>query len=167
MNNDSPIINILTYKLPFKLSNQIYNEYQSRLSEARYLIDNYQSYKKLIEHVKLVELLLSLSIFNKRVIMNLDAAVKFHGTVSRKSETDTIKIGKYELNTEEKNKLLGVVMNYKELIKRFSIPGPMMEYDETRDLLKSLIRLKSELEYAENKKRNNRKSKDGEEDIPF
>lgn len=31
---DVPMINILTYKLPFELTNQIYNKFQNRLKEA-------------------------------------------------------------------------------------------------------------------------------------
>jgi hypothetical protein len=53
---ESPIINILTYQLPFVLTNQIYNEYQSRLKEAIYLIDNFNTYKPLKENIKTIEL---------------------------------------------------------------------------------------------------------------
>ena len=169
MTSNSPVINILTYKLPFKLSNQIYNEYQSRLREAQYLIENYKTYKKLQDDIKVVELVLSLSVFHKRIIMNLDAAVKFHGTVSRKSQADTITMGDYKLTVREKNKLLGVVMNYHQLIKRFSISPNMMEYYETRELLKNLINLKFDLEYVQRRKSNGKKGKgeEGEEEIPF
>ena len=148
MEKETPIINILTYKLPFELSNQIYNEFQNRLREAHYLIEKYKKYKVLHNNLKTVELLLSLSIFHKRVIANLDAAIKFHGTVSRKSQADTISIGAYKFTGEEKNKLLAVVLNYKQLIEKFSIPPIVMEYYETREFLKNLIDLKSNLENA-------------------
>ena len=71
MSDETPMINILTYRLPYKLTNQIYNEYQSRLKEATYLIKNYEKYRPLNQHIKTVELFLSLSIFHKRVITNL------------------------------------------------------------------------------------------------
>jgi len=103
MAKDAPIINILTYHLPHNLANQIYNEYQNRLREANLIIENIKSYKTLQNDKKTVELLLALSIFHKRIITNLDAAVKFYGTVTKYSTADTIKIGRYDLTGKEKN----------------------------------------------------------------
>jgi hypothetical protein len=168
MANETPIINILTYQLPFDLTNQIYNEFQNRFKEANFLIDNYKTYKPLQENIKTVELFLSLSIFHRRVITNLDGAVKFYHTVTKKGETDTIRIGSYDLTGVERNKLLAVVLNYHQLLEKFSIPPIVMEYYETRDFLKKLINLKSNLENANS---NKKKDTDGEQsnnqDLPF
>ena len=146
MSNETPMINILTYQLPYNLTNQIYNEYQSRLKEANYLIEHYKTYKPLNKNIKTVELFLSLSIFHKRVITNLDGAVKFYGTVTKKGQTDTIQIGGYKMTGDERNKILAVVMNYNQLLEKFSIPPMVMEYFETREFLKKLIVYKSEIE---------------------
>ena len=169
MKNETPIINILTYHLPFELTNQIYKEFQSRFKDAKFLIETYKTYKPLEDNINTVELLLSLSIFHRRVITNLDAAVKFHGLVTRKSETDTIKIGSYNFTSEEKFKLIAVVINYNNLLENFSIPPTIMEYYETRDFLKKLIRLKSNLDNDESSEiENRRKGEEGsEENIPF
>ena len=171
MSNETPMINILTHQLPYKLSNQIYNEYQSRLKEATYLIENYKSYSALSQHIKTVELFLSLSIFHKRVITNLDGAVKFYGTVTQKGQTDTIQIGGYRMTGDEKNKILAVVMNYNQLLEKFSIPPVVMEYLETREFLKKLIVYKSEIENDNNQKPNgkkdNKNSQEDDFDIPF
>ncbi len=109
MKTETPIINILTYKLPFELTNQIYNEFQNRLKEATFLIDTYKTYNPLKENIKTVELFLSLSIFHRRVITNLDGAVKFYETVIKNGQTDTVRIGNYNLTANEKNKILAVV----------------------------------------------------------
>jgi hypothetical protein len=169
MADETPIINILTFKLPFELTNQIYNEYQSRLKEANFLIDTYKTYKPLKDNIKTVELFLSLSIFHRRVITNLDGAVKFYETVTKKGQTDTVRIGDYNLTGEEKNKILAVIMNYNALLKKFSIPPIIMEYYETRDFLKKLITLKSELNNADFKERQTSKkgNQTKEEDLPF
>lgn len=148
MAKDTPIINILTYRLPFELTNQIYNEFQNRFRDANYLIDNYKTYQPLKGSLKTVELFLSLSIFHRRIITNLDGAVKFYGTVTKKGETDTIRIGSYNLTGDEKNKLLAIVLNYQKLLDRFSVPPAVMEYYETREFLKKLIALKSNLDNA-------------------
>lgn len=169
MVEETPIINILTYKLPFELTNQIYNEFQNRLKEATFLIDTYQTYKPLVENIKTVELFLSLSIFHRRVITNLDGAIKFYGTVTNKGQTDTIRIGSYNLTGDEKNKILAVVINYKALLEKFSIPSIVMEYYETRELLMKLITLKSQLENADSEGKKTRKkgNQHDEEDLPF
>lgn len=149
MAKETPIINTFTYKLPFELANQIYNEYQSRLKEAVFLIDTYKKYSSLRSNKKTVELLLSLSIFHKRVITNFDGVVKFYGKVTKNGETDTIRIGNYNLTADEKNKILAVVLNYNHLLEKFSIPLSVMEYYETRELLVKLISLKKDLGYDE------------------
>ena len=171
MSNETPMINILTYQLPYKLTNQIYNEYQSRLKEATYLIENYKTYKPLGQHINTVELFLSLSIFHKRVITNLDGAIKFYGTVTKKGQTDTIQIGGYKMTGEEKNKILAVVMNYNQLLEKFSIPPVVMEYFETREFLKKLIVYKSDIENGNNQKpkgnEGNKKNQEDDFDLPF
>lgn len=169
--NGTPIINILTYQLPFELTNQIYNEFQSRFKEANFLIESYKTYKPLKDNIKTVELFLSLSIFHRRVITNLDGVVKFYGTVTKNGKTDVIRIGSYNLNEEEKNKILAVVINYNHLLEKFAIPPAVMEYYETRDFLKKLITLKSEIENAE-KERQKRREKgssdeEQEDNFPF
>lgn len=160
MAQETPIINILTYKLPFELANQIYKEYQARLKEATFLIDKYKTYKPLESNLRTVELFLSLSIFHRRVVTNFDGAVKFYGTVTKGQITDTIRIGNYNLTADEKNKILAVVMNYNKLLQKFSINPVVMEYYETRDFLKKMISLKSTLENAEYKETQRRKKGD-------
>lgn len=164
---ETPIINILTYQLPFELANQIYNEFQNRLKEANFLIDTYKTYSSLRDSKQVVELFLSISIFHRRVITNLDGAVKFYRTVAKNSNADTIKIGSYNLTGEEKNKILAVVLNYKQLLEKFSIPPIVMEYFETREFLKKIIKLKSELEYANSEKGKRRGGQEDENDLPF
>lgn len=150
-NNKPPIINILTFGLPFKLANQIFNEYQSRLSEAKYIIEHADRYRLLGEHFETVKILLAMTIFYKRVIANLDAAVKFHGTISRYSGAETIKIGSYNLTGEDKNKLLGLIINYDKLRERFGIPNDLNNYELTKEFLIKVLLLHS-LENGENNK---------------
>lgn len=166
MAKKSPIINILTYKLDYKLATQIYKEYQNRYKEATYLIQNYKTYRPLKRNMKTVELLLALSVFHKRVIANLDAAVKFYGTVHRVSEAQVIKMGSYSLTNQENNKLLGITMSYNNLIRKFSVPPTIMDYVETKEFLKKLISLKKNLFYG-NSQNENFRGEDGETELPF
>ena len=138
---ESSIINIITYSLPYKLANQIFNEYHHRLKEANFQIDHSQRFISLKDKRNTVELILALSIFYKRVITNLDAAVKFHGTVKKYGQSDTIKIGDYLLDTSEKNKLLGVTINFQHLVKKFGIDNYFMDYNETKEFLNKMVML--------------------------
>ncbi|ESU18997.1 hypothetical protein FCR2A7T_24090 [Flavobacterium cauense R2A-7] len=107
--------------------------------------------------------MLALSVFHKRVIANLDGAVKFYGTVTKSSEAEIIKIGSYDLTNEEKNKILAVVMSYNKLLEEYSIPPIVMEYYETREFLRKLIDLKS----VQNNVKKRKKGNDNEDEIPF
>ena len=50
-----PIINIFTYDLSYKLANQIYNEFDSRLREAKYIIGISDIYRPLEGHQDVIE----------------------------------------------------------------------------------------------------------------
>jgi len=111
-----------------------------------------------------VEILLAMSIFHKRIITNLDAAVKFQDTVSRNSNATTISIGGYDFDQKEKNKLLGILINYRKLQQRFGLYDQVFEYYETKEFLKQVIKFKSSFG-----KRNRSNFNEGytEEDFPF
>lgn len=143
MAKQTPIINIFTYGLPFDLANQIYNEYQDRIREAKYIIEVSQRYFPLANNLVTVELLLALSIFHKRVIANLDAAVKFYGTVNKVSQADTIRMGNYKFTGEEKNKLLALTITYRKLLVKYDISEAVMNYNLTKEFLQKLLVLKS------------------------
>lgn len=164
----TPIINIFTYGLPYKLANQIYKEFQDRLKEVHFLIENSIRFKSLVDYKETVELLLALSIFHKRVVSNLDGAVKFYGTVNKYSQADTISMGSYDLTVEEKNKILGLLINYRELIKKFGISEVDFDYNETKDFLSIVNQLKKIDDYAETKQnKNSKRREDKEDDLPL
>ena len=165
----TPIINIFTYGLPYKLANQIYKEFQDRLKDVHFLIENSIRFKSLVDYKETVELLLALSIFYKRVVSNLDGAVKFYGTVNKYSQADTISMGSYNLTVEEKNKILGLLINYRALIKKFGISEIDFDYNETKDFLSIVKQLKNTDDYGETKQNKNstRRESDNEDDLPF
>lgn len=138
-NKEYKIINIMCYRLPYDLSNQVYNEFESRFKEATWLINHSHRFGVLRKDTKTVELLLALSIFHKRVISNLDAVVKFYGTVSKVGNAEAISIGSYDLDVKEKNRLLAIVMHYKKIQERFGMPDWVFQYNETKQFLSYVI----------------------------
>ena len=136
-------------RLPREISNPMYNEYYNRLKEINYILVNRDAYKHLIQYKKTIELILSLSIFYKRVIANMDAATKFAGTVFSNSSAIAIKIGTYDLTGSEKNRIIAIVMNYNSLIEKYSLTHDILATTETKDLIKKIKDLKWQLDNNE------------------
>lgn len=142
-------------RLPREISNPMYNEYYNRLKEINYILENRDAYKHLMQYKKTIELILSLSIFYKRVIANMDAATKFAGTVFSNSSAIAIKIGSYNLTGKEKDRIIAIVINYNSLIEKYSLTHDMLAITETKDLIKKIKDLKWLLDNNEAKGVNN------------
>lgn len=147
-------------RLPREISNPMYNEYYSRLKEINFIMENRDAYKHLLQYKKTIELILSLSIFYKRVIANMDAATKFAGTVFSNSSAIAIKIGSYNLTSSEKNRIIAVVMNYNSLTQKYSLTNDLLATSETKDLIKKIKDLKWQLDNNENKDIKNKDDND-------
>ena len=135
MAKKSPIINIFTYKLPFKLANQIYNEFQGRRTEVLFLINNSRTFKDLNNDLPTIELLLAMSIFYKRIIANIQGAVNFYSLVTKYSSSDTISVGSYKLTGEEKNKMLGIIISFNKILEKYNLTLELANYSETKQFL--------------------------------
>ena len=149
MAKSASIINIFTYKLPYKISNQIYTEYQNRRREALFLVQNANSFKDFHEDLETIELLLAMSIFYKRVIANLQGAVNFHSLVNKYSGSEVVQLGSYRLNGEEKNMMLGVIMDFNSILQDYGMSLELANYSTTRELLHYKFELKTSMENGE------------------
>ncbi|MEA4975093.1 MAG: hypothetical protein VB046_05085 [Paludibacter sp.] len=139
----TPIINIITAKLPKELAMKIYNEYQSRFKEMIGILENSERFNSIGSDMDVLELLLSLSIFHKRVICNIEGLEKFTGTISHKIESEiTIIIGDFKFTTEEQNKIKAVIINYNKLKEKFGILDEYFNYYETYEFLENMLRYK-------------------------
>lgn len=147
-------------RLPREISNPMYNEYYNRLKEINFILENRDAYKHLLQYKKTIELILSLSIFYKRVIANMDAATKFAGTVFSNSPAIAIKIGSYNLTGSEKNRIIAIIMNYNLLKEKYSLTHDILSTTETKDLIKKIKDLKWQLDNNENKDIKNKDDND-------
>lgn len=145
--NNTPIINIITAKLPKELAVKIYNDYQSRYNELIGILANSRRYNCFDSDMEVLKLLLALSIFHKRVICNLEGLDKFTGTISHKLESEiTIIIGDFKFTTEEQNKIKAVIINYSRLKDKFGIHDEYFNYYETYEFLENMLRYKKSFE---------------------
>ncbi len=122
-------------------------EYQDRIREVNFYLENSQRYSSLRNELRAIELLLALSIFYKRIIANLEGTIKFYGTVTRVSEADTIQIGNYYFTLKEKNNLQALTINYHSILEKYHISENIFNYYDTRDFIESILNLKN---YADN-----------------
>jgi hypothetical protein len=143
MAGETPIINIITHRLPRELSRPIYNEFQNRFQESVRIIEKYAKYQVLKDDLDVVEVLLALSIFYNRVIVNLDAVTKFYGLVTRNEVVSAVRIGTYILNADEIHIIQSILISYQKLMRRYEIDEFLWNYTLTIEFLQRLINLKS------------------------
>jgi hypothetical protein len=141
--NESSLIRFLTYKLSYDLANQIYKEYEARMKEVKWRLENTRRFASLQNNKRTIELLLAASIFHKRVISNLDSATKFFSKVTKNSEAETLGIGKFTMTGLERNRILGAVINFNKIIYDYNIPASFMDYYSTTEFLDKVKRLKN------------------------
>lgn len=136
------IISIFTYRLPKELAIPIFSEFENRKNEASRIISGYPRYSALLDSLETVELLLALSIFYKRVLCNLDAAVKFRGMVANNSATEIVRIGSYKLSYDEANKLQSLSISYRKIMSKYRLKDKLWNYNLTVEFLMAIIELK-------------------------
>lgn len=137
------MIKIFTENLPYKLNEQITIEYNSRINEVNYFLSgNYNYYADLKEDIETIKLLLALSIFYKRVLLNFHSATKFTSRVILKGKANSVQLGTYELSHKEAFKLNKMVKTFEVLMRNYSIPPKLFEYLETKEFLKKIKQFK-------------------------
>lgn len=137
--------------LPIKISRPMYNEYENRLKDINFLISNYEYYSILKEDSQAIKLILALSVFYKRVIANINGATVFAGTVFNNSDAKCVKIGTYELTPKERDRIIAITINYRNIVDKYRISHDIITSVETRELINRVRGLKLLFDDLENK----------------
>jgi hypothetical protein len=115
------------------------------MNEINYIIANYDQFKELSGDIETLKTLLSLSIFYKRVVSNMDSAEKFSGRIF-KAEGESIVIGKYILDSRQSFRISRFVITFRQLLNKYSIsPEVLFNYQDTWEFLKKLKQFKLNL----------------------
>ena len=69
--------------LKFDLSRKIRSEFEGRLKEIQWLVSNRESFSILENDIEVLEIILLLTVYYKRVVTSLDSATKFYTRVSK------------------------------------------------------------------------------------
>ncbi|RZK39897.1 MAG: hypothetical protein EOO90_17125 [Pedobacter sp.] len=133
------MIHLFIENLPYKLTEQMTYEYNSRINDVNFFVSgNYDYYAHLKKDIETIQLLLALSIFYKRVLTNFDSATKFTGRILNKSDADSIKLGTYNLSAIEISKMNRTIITFEKLMLQYSIPLALFDYLETKEFLRKV-----------------------------
>lgn len=154
MEEQTPLLDKLTYKLPSSVTRPIYLEYNSRRKEIdRIWAKPDNNYQMLQEYESTVEALLAVSIFYKHVMGFMQGATSFYTSINKKDVTDkecAIRIGKSVYDYEQQRHLVAAIMSFKEFQDRYQMGPWFYEYSDMVQFLKNCKDLFYMKEYEEN-----------------
>ncbi len=147
----TPLINILTYKLPVAVTKPLFAEYNNRLRE----IANIWSWKKsaylvLKEYEPVIESLLAMTLFYRHVLGHIQGANTFYKTVNLHCEVGgecSISIGKTVLDKKQQRRLDALLISFNQIQDKYQIYPAFYEFSETAQFLKNCKDLLSVRDY--------------------
>lgn len=149
----TPLINILTYKLPSNVTHPIYLEYNSRRRKLDRIWANPENnYQMLQDYISTIEALLAISIFYRHVMGHMLGAVSFCKSVTQKlgmKKECAIKVGGTVLDSEQQRYLLSAKITFEQIQERYQLTPEFFEYSETIQFLRNCKDLFYQKEYEE------------------
>ena len=150
----TPIINILTSRLPGNVTRPIYLEYDSRRKEIDRIWANAENhYQMLQSYVSTVEALLAISIFYRRVMGHMQGAVSFYKSVNRNTSSMenecAIKIGETILDSKQQRLILSAVIEFEQIQEKYQLTPEFFEFSETIQFMRNCKDLFYKKEYEE------------------
>lgn len=114
-------------------------EYNRRISDVNYLVSGkFDFYTPLSQDIETIKVLLALSIFYKRILTNFDSADKFTGRIMNNSDAIGVKLGTYEMDLNEIRNLKRMILSFRRITQKYSIPIEIFEYIETKEFLRKI-----------------------------
>ena len=149
----SPIINILTSRLPGNVTRPIYLEYNSRRRVLDRIWANPENhYQMLQDYVSTVEALLAISIFYRHVMGHMQGAVSFYKSVNRNSGMNNecaIKVGGMVLDGQQQKRLSSAVIKFNQIQEKYQLDSAFFEFSETIQFMRNCKDLFYKKEYEE------------------
>ena len=139
------MIRMFCKELPRTLSQLLYNEYQVARKDLDFLLQTYPKTYKWIDDPEVIQLLLALSIFYRRVIAQLESAMSFSKRLFNLNVSH-IEIGVDHIDHVQVEKMSKTVSEFYGLLKGFSIHTDLFDYYDLREFLSKLKGYKEFLE---------------------
>ncbi len=131
------MIKLFCKNLPRNLSNLLYNEYNNYEKELKFLLNTYRSRYAWTNDIdfEYFQIFLSLAIFYRRIIVQLDSAVDFSERFLFSENINGIKIGNYLLSKAESRKLNAIVNDFRFLCGRYNISNYLFDFENITQFL--------------------------------
>jgi hypothetical protein len=127
--------------LPGPLKREILYEYKNRVSDLKYTLG-----KKLDTYwekdIEILEELLFLGIFYRRIIAPIYGTSQFSYTLIRDLKMNGLKIGSRKLSETETDKLYHIYKKFKSILNEYNLPIELFEYDTTEEFLNNVQKIK-------------------------
>lgn len=136
-NQEIQIINIICHKLPYKIANAVFHEFEDRNREVKRILE-YPLYNHLKDVTSTIEMLLAITIFYKRVLSNIDGVEKFYNRVTSISNTNVVAIGEYKLTKDENDRINAMTISFFKVCSRYNVHQNLFDYTETLEFVRKI-----------------------------
>ena len=141
------MIKLFCKGLPYYLSNLLYSEYQIYLKEINFLVKTFSNKYSWLNDIdfEIIELILALSIFFRRIIAQLESVYSFRERVFPTDDKEaSIEIGSYSFNKEESQKIEKVINQFWNICERYGIQIYLFDFSDSETFLYKLKKLMEE-----------------------
>lgn len=147
----SSIINILCYELPAVVAQPMHREYESRVVEIERILGKPgNNYQILNGYESTVLSLLAISLFYRHIFGHILGASEFYSKINKDKETEhPIRIGNGIFNKEEQNRILGAMITFESIRRKFQISSSFFDFSETLQFIRNCKDLFLTPEYEE------------------
>lgn len=131
------MIKLFCKNLPRNLSNLLYNEYHNYEKELKFLLSTYRNRYAWASEIdfEYFQIFLSLAVFYRRIIVQLDSAVDFSERFIFSENIKGVTIGNYLLSKAESEKLNTIVNDFKLLCGRYNIRTYLFDFENISQFL--------------------------------
>ena len=119
-----------------KQSADLLKEYGYSLSDVKYQLEN--DYKHLKKFENTIGLLLAMSIYYNKIILNLNAADKFFSKINKMSSVKNISLGKYDLNENKSANFKEIKDKFIKIMYRFQIDEHLFSYNSISEFMENI-----------------------------
>lgn len=131
------MIKLFCKGLPYNLSNQLYGEYKNYEKELTFLLKAHPikySWTNEVDY-EYFEIFLSLAVFYRRIIAQLDSAVNFSERFFFSENIKGISIGNHLLSKSESEKLSVLVNDFLNLCSKYNIRPFLFDFGNVSQFL--------------------------------
>lgn len=127
--------------LPAPLKRELIIEYKNRVTDLKYTLQkNLDTYWA--KDIDLLEELLFLGIFYRRIIAPIQGTSQFSYTLIKTLKLNGVKIGSRKLSEKETNMIYHIYKKFVDILNDYNLPIELFDYDTTDEFLIKVRKIK-------------------------